>query len=323
MIIDNHLHVFPDQAGDEVGPDPGAHLREMQDSVRGFWGRMVSGHSDPKYIPETDEDVGFRIGRYGRFHWRKHREECWLQRGPPLMERMEHTSEQMLAHMDYVGVDMGLIQPDYLDADTGREGYFRDCVQKWPDRFIGGAAIDYDLAKDDRELGAEVEKLTQAIEEDGFRAMFFLDNIVRQPFDDRRFDPLWKETVRLGVPVYINTGFVTREVYLEEIRHTENVLNRFEGLNVINSHIGGNVLHQRNPEHVDNPKELYPLFETGRFHLEMGYVLAYENFSIWERDYQYPYPRHQEIIQTIYYRFGPRAMVWGFDMPWCQRTCTY
>ncbi|MBI4338181.1 MAG: amidohydrolase family protein [Chloroflexi bacterium] len=323
MIIDNHVHVFPDQAGSDVGPDPKAFLRQMQRSVRDFWGKMITSHQDPRYIPGPDEDVGFRVGSYGRYQWRKHGEDCWLQRGPAVLARMEHLPEQMLAHMDSVGVDMGVIQAEYMEPNWGRERYFAECIRRWPDRFIGAAAIEYDLAKDDRLLQQEVHKLTRAVEELGFKALFVSHIAARQPFDDRRFAPLWKEVVRLGVPAYINTGHTSKAEYLAQVGRLENVLQAFPELNVIDSHVGAHLRHPRDPEHVDNPREFYPLFRTGRFFLEVGYVLAYENFAVWGRDYQYPYPRHQQIIQTIYEQFGAGVLVWGSDMPWAMRTCTY
>ena len=123
MIIDNHIHIFPDQAGPDTGPDPARHVAQLQKSVADFWGRMVSSHTDPKFIPDPDEDVDFTVGRHGRYYWRKHGEACWLQRGPAFMARMESTPEQIIAHMDAVGVDMAVIQADYdyVDFDTGRE----------------------------------------------------------------------------------------------------------------------------------------------------------------------------------------------------------
>ena len=138
MIIDNHIHIFPDQAGPDTGPDPARHVAQLQKSVADFWGRMVSSHTDPKFIPDPDEDVDFTVGRHGRYYWRKHGEACWLQRGPAFMARMESTPEQIIAHMDAVGVDMAVIQADYdyVDFDTGRECYFLDAVRARPDRFF-------------------------------------------------------------------------------------------------------------------------------------------------------------------------------------------
>ncbi|MBI4336606.1 MAG: amidohydrolase [Chloroflexi bacterium] len=323
MIIDNHVHVFPDQASPATHADPQAYLRQLQRSVGEFWGRMVTSHTDRKYIPGPDEDVGFRVGKYGRYQWRKHGEECWLQRGPVVMANLEHTPEQMLAHMDSVGVDVGIIQAEYIETNRGRESYFADCVRRWPRRFIGTVALEYDLTRDDQHLKGEVRKLTRAVEEHGFRALFLGHRAARQPLDDPRRDPLWREVLRLGIPAYINTGFNSRADYLAQLQCLENVLRRYPELTVVDSHVGGNLRHPRDPEHVDTPREFFPLLKTGRFYLEMGYVLAYENFAVWGTDSDYPYRRHQQVMQTVYEHFGAGVLVWGSDMPWTQRSCTY
>ena len=172
MIIDNHVHVFPNQAGPAGYRDAETYSRILQKQVRRFWGRFVTNHVDPKYIPEPDEDVGFTVGRYGRHRWRKHGEDCWLQRAPVVLAEPEHTPEQMLAHMDFAGVDMGVIQAGSAEPNDGREVFFADCIKRWPDRFIGTLEIEYDLTKDDAYLQGEVRKLTHAVEELGYKGLF-------------------------------------------------------------------------------------------------------------------------------------------------------
>ena len=323
MIIDNHVHVFPDQASPEANPDTQAYAQQLQSSIGRFWGRWVTSHTDPKYIPAPGEDVGFRIGKFGRYQWRKHGEDCWLQRGPVTMEVMEHSSEQMLAHMDNVGVDIAIIQAGYIETNRGRDSYYAGCIKKWPDRFIGVAELDYDLTKEDRQLEAEVGKLTHAVEELGHKGLFLNHARTAQPVDDLRFDPLWREVCRLGVPAHINTGLNPRTEYLDQIQRLENVLRKFPDLVMVNAHIGSNIRHPGDPEYVDNPREFFPLFELGRFYLEVGYVLAYENWRVWGREFEYPYARHIQLIRAIYDNFGAGVMVWGSDMPWAQRTSTY
>ncbi len=322
MIIDNHVHVFPDQAGAAGYADAATFTRRHQASVPRFWGRMVTSHVNPKYAPEPDEDVGFHVGKYGRYHWTKHGESCWLQRGPAVLEKLEQTPDQMLAHMDSAGVDKAVILADYMESNYGRESYLADVIERYPDRFLGTVAIDYDLTRTDEHLQGEIRKLTEAVEDSGFRGLH--THVARgQPVDDARCDPLWIEVARLEVPAYINTGLNSKAKYMEEIQRIENVLRKHPELNVIDCHLGNNVRHPSDPDYVDNPREFFSLFETGRFHLEVGYVLAYENWEVWGREFEYPYPYHEQIIKTIYENFGPGVMVWGSDMPWTMRTCTY
>jgi predicted TIM-barrel fold metal-dependent hydrolase len=324
MIIDNHAHVLPDQAGAAGYPDVATHARILQSQLAYLMGRMVSSHLDPKYIPEPDEDVGFTVGKYGRWHWRKHGEDCWIQRSPVTMAEADHEAEQLLAHMDFAGVDMSVIQGGrvYMEPNYGREVVIRDCIARWPDRFIGTVSIDYDLSKDDRHLEGEIRKLTEAVEEWGFKALF--DPVPRdQPIDDPRCEPLWAEVGRLDVPFYWVTGFNPREAYLDQLRRLEAVLRRHPEIVAIEPHVGANLRHPSDPEWVDNPREFDRLLSLPNFYLEMGYVLAYENREIWGPDSEYPYPRHRELIKYIYERHGAGGMVWGSDIPFTLRTCTY
>ena len=107
MNIDNHVHLFPDQAGPAGYSDVESHNQWLKRLIKPLWQwRMNTSHTDPKYIPEAGEEVeevDFRVGKYGKWQWSKHGEVCWMQRGPVMLEVMEHGPEQMLAHMDSVG----------------------------------------------------------------------------------------------------------------------------------------------------------------------------------------------------------------------------
>ncbi len=323
MNIDNHVHLFPDQAGPAGYPDVESHNQSLMRLAGPLWRwRMNTSHTDPKYIPEPGEDVGFHVGKYGKWQWRKHGEDCWMQRGPVMLEVLENGPEQMLAQMDLVGVDMGVLEGGYMEPNFEREVFVPPIIKKWPDRFIGTVSIRYDLNQSDEYLQGEIRKLTEAVEEKGFKGLF--SSVLKgQPVDHEKCDPLWKEAIRLGIPVCIDTGLNPRDEYLEEIRRIENVCRKFPELNVIDGHVGGNLRPPRDPNHVDNPREFFNLLKLGNFYLEFGCVLIYERWNIWGRDYEYPYNRHQQIVKTVYENFGPKNMIWGADMPWCQRVCTY
>ena len=322
MIIDNHVHVYPDQRGAVGYPDVETHMRKLQSGVKNLWGKMVSSHLDRKYIPDPDEDVGFYVGKYGRWHWRKHGEDCWVQRGPVALSESDYTPEHMLAHMDFAGVDVGIVQVGYVEPNYGREVFYADVIKRYPDRLLGLVDLNYDLSQSDEYLEEEIRKLTRAVEELGFRGV---DTHVApgQPKDDPRCDPLWGEVVRLGIPIHMNTGFMTKGDYLDDIRRIGNVLRNHPEMIGVNNCLGHNVLHDSHPDHTDNPREFFPLFELGNFYFEVGYSLVFENETIWGRDYEYPSPRHEQIIKAIYESFGAGVMVWGSDMPWTLRLTTY
>ena len=129
--------------------------------------------------------------------------------------------------------------------------------------------------------------------------------------------------MRLNIPAYVTTGFCEREHYLSQIQSLERVMDRFPELSVIVCHFGGNLVHPTHPDYTDTPEELHGLLETGRFYLEVGYVLAYENVEVWGSDSRYPYPRQTSMMRRVYDRYGAGVLVWGSDVPWCYRACTY
>ena len=132
MIIDAHIHAFPHFGGASGYKDVKTHLMMHQNTIEKFWGRMVTNTIDRKFIPQPEEDVGFRVGNYGRFNWIKHEKECWLQRFPSIMVEMEWPPEHMIAHMDAIGVDKGVLQAGYMEINYCRK-YFSECIKKWPD----------------------------------------------------------------------------------------------------------------------------------------------------------------------------------------------
>ena len=117
MIIDAHAHIFPNWKTPMGYEDPKAHLREQQVRVNRFWGRMVTNTLDRSFIPLSDEEVSFRVGKCGRFYWNKNGRECWLQRFPTMMTEMEWTPEQMIAFMDEIGVDKAVLQAGYMEIN--------------------------------------------------------------------------------------------------------------------------------------------------------------------------------------------------------------
>jgi len=158
MIIDAHAHAFPDHGGASGYPDVQTNLRAQQSTMANFWGRMLTNTLERKYIPGPDEDVNFRVGKYGRYYWKKYGREIWLQRFPPIMVEAEWTPEQMVAFMDFAGVEKAVLQAGYMEPNYCRQ-YFAEALKKFPGRFIGTIVTEYDMTKSEKRRMAEVEKI--------------------------------------------------------------------------------------------------------------------------------------------------------------------
>ena len=321
MIIDVHAHAFPHHMGASGYKDVPTHLKAQQARMVNFWGRMLTNTLDPKYIPGPDEDVKFRVGKYGRYYWNKHGNEVWLQRFPTVMVEAEWPAEQMLAFMDFAGVEKAVLQAGYMEPNYCRQ-YFADAIKKYPGRFIGTITTEYDMTKNEKERMAEVEKIRHSVEVLGMRGVFqgFLRE---QPCDDQKYDLYWKTISNLKIPHFFWTGFQPKKDYLEFLARIERVMKKFPELIVIDGHLGGNVRPPNDPNSTDTPRELLPLFKMPNFYFETGYVLAYENWEFWKENYEYPYPLHTLLVKRIYDEVGADRLMWGSDMPFLYRTCTY
>jgi len=321
MIIDAHAHVFPHFVGASGYKDPSTHLMMQQAKVHTWWGRMVTSTMDEQYMPMPGEEVGFRVGKYGRYYWTKNGRECWLQRFPPIMEEMEWPPERMVAFMDSVGVDVAVLQAGYMEMNYCRR-YFAECIKKWPGRFVGTVTVDYDIQKGEDYRRAELQKIQDSVLELNMRGVY-QGYPKGQEIDDRQFDPFWRELSELGIPHIFLTGFQPKNDYLDSLGRIARVLEKFPDLKIVIGHLGGNVRDRSNPNYTNTPEELMEILRMKNVYFEVGYVLAYENWDVWGNDYKYPYPLHTQLVKKIYDEIGAERMLWASDMPNLYRTCTY
>ena len=321
MIFDAHAHTFPDHAGASGYKDVATNLQAQQATMANFFGRMLTNTLDPKYIPGPEEDVKFRVGKFGRYYWNKHGKEVWLQRFPPYMIEAEWPPEQMVAHMDFVGVDKALLQAGYMERIFGIE-YFASCMKKFPGRFVGTITTDYSITQNEKYREGELDKLRDAVKRLGMRGVF--QGYPReQPCDDPKFEPFWKTMTELKIPHIFWCGFQPKKDYLDFIARIEKVMRKFPDFKCVIGHLGGNVRPSNDPNFTNVPEDLLPLLKLPNVYFEVGYVLAYENWQLWKKNYEYPYPLHTKLIKRVYEECGADRLLWGSDMPFTLRTCTY
>lgn len=306
MIVDVHGHAWPFLGGASGYDDIATHLRYLQ-KLPAMSPHMIM-EGEP---PLPDEDVNFRIGKYGRLRWTKGGKECWIQWMPPCIVNMEWPPEDMIAHMDWIGVDKAVL---YQSHFYGRlNDYLAQCVKKWPDRFVGTAQIEE--TEGDQE--SQIDELRHATRSLGLKALYY--SMPRGlKVDEGRFDPLWEEVVSLKVPIVWDIGTrPTASEYLEVVKSLEKVMRDHPDLIGVISMMGSNIREPSHPEYIDKPKELLPLLRLPNTYFEIGYVLAYDRFE------EYPYPSATRMTKAVYDEVGAEKMMWGADMPCVMRACTY
>jgi len=306
MIVDIHAHAFPPLSESSGYDSPEAHLKYIQ--------RLTSASTHMRFegeLPEPEEDVQFRVGKYGKVEWTKGDRECFLRYMPPTIVDMAWPPEHMLAHMDWVGVDKAVLYQGHI---YGRlNDYLADCIKKCPDRFVAVAQIDESRASEESQLN----ELRCSIRTLGLKGLYF--EVPRRPgIDDERFSPLWDEMLDLKVPLVLELGRPpTAEQYLEVVSRTTKVMKKFPDLKAIIAVMGSNIRDPEDTEYVDIPKKILNLIKLPNVWYEIGYLLAFDKFD------EYPYPLAEKMTKEAYQAVGADKLVWGADMPMLMRTCTY
>jgi len=306
MIVDIHAHAFPPLREASGYGSSEAHLKYIQ--------RMASSCMHMRFegeLPRPDEDVQFRVGKYGKLEWIKGGRKCFLRYMPPTIVDMAWPPEHMLAHMDWVGVDKAVLYQGHI---YGRlNDYLADCAKRWPDRFAAMAQIEESRAFEESQLN----ELRRSMRILGLKGLYF--EVPKRPsIDDERFYPLWDELLNLKVPLVLELGRPsTSEQYLEVVSRTTRVLKKLPDLKAIISVMGSNIRDPKDAEYVDIPEKILNLIKLPNVWYEIGYVLAFDKFD------EYPYPLAQKVTREAYEAIGADKLVWGADMPMLMRTCTY
>ena len=237
---------------------------------------------------------------------------------PPTARDLDSPPEQIIAQMDYIGVERGVVQAGHV---YGRlNDYLSRVAEEYPDRLWALATVEEWNADDPSQI-AEIER---AVRELGLRGLFFDSGLIGKfgrttlP-GDPIFDPFWETVHHLGIPVFwnITSPEPTVEKWLEHQRSFGSWLTRFPDVKCVYTH--GLPLYR----FVDDsggiaiPDEAWPPLEADNVYTEI--LVPILMGGVWE----YPYVESQPFIRAYYERIGPDRLVWGSDIPNVERHCTY
>ena len=183
-VVDCHGHIFPPLAGACGFPSAEAHLVHQQRAMHVHGNqpyRRLRDHAvtTERHLWRADDpseagratDVGFRVGRFGRFEWERDGERYYVQFLPPHMEDLSAPPEGMVVEMDYAGVGTVVLQNDHIYGNLAE--YFAEAARRWPGRFVGLAQVDEpfgyrdDGAPDPRGPGATAGDARPLLHHDG------------------------------------------------------------------------------------------------------------------------------------------------------------
>lgn len=150
--------------------------------------------------------------------------------------RDPYSMETPIAAMDEAGVQIGLLcawwgpsGPMTTNEDVAEH------VQKYPDRFVGVAAVDLYRPMD------AIRELRRCVHELGFKALRIVQWVWNLPSTNRYYYPLYAECIELGIPVCLQVGhtgpFRPSETG-RPIPYIDEVALDFPELTIVCGHIG-------------------------------------------------------------------------------------
>ena len=339
IIIDSHAYCFK-PADVPAGHDSGkSHLKWVQAAHAGHhqpaWRVRDRAPASSRVLdPEGAfrladlPDLNFRIDReLGRVLWTVDGEDFSKQLYPPNLPNLEFTPHGLIAEMDYAGVDVTLLHTDPM---LGREAsYQADCVHLYPDRLRAMAPVDEWRIR--TETDTVIGELETAITHHKLHAIKFIPQLAyldtSAPWDDGPYRAFWKVATSLQVPIFFTLGTGPGECtststdsqsagYLDELKILLRWMDRYPDTPCSLTHglpwrlfIDGDRIKLSNA--------IWDSFNNPNLHVEVSFPVRIGDL------FDYPYEGVWDTFQEMVDRIGADRLLWGTDMPFQNRFCTY
>ncbi len=227
-------------------------------------------------------------------------ERPWPARAEP--HRAPLGKEELLAEMDKAGVDGVVIVPPSWEGD--RNDLAIDAAKSHPDGFCIMGRFDPD-APGARDALAGWKKQKGML---GMRLTFHTE-VLRQPLLDGRFDWVWGELEKHGIPAMV--------LFHHEYMHlADKVAERYPGFRLVLDHIGlksgKDVIEAQNFATLD---KVLALAKRPNVAAKVSAMPCYAADKI------YPFRSVHPHIRRVFDAFGPRRTFWGTDLS--RLPCTY
>ena len=338
MIIDSHAYCFA-AADSLMGYDSVAeHLRWAQAGQAGHYQpafslRDKSSGSSEALAPDGTDvltglpDVDFRIDHAaGRVVWTIDGEDYTKHYYPPNLQGCEFGSDSLISEMDYADVDMALLHTNPM---LGRSSaYQAECVRRFPDRFRSMAPVDEWRIHDDTD--AVIRELEESITKHGLHAIKFNANgykISADPWDDGIYRPFWETATSLNVPIFISLSMgpesksweasqSAQDGYLNELKILMRWMERYSDTTTSITH-GFPYRAFIDGDSINLPDAVFEPFQNPNLSMEVCFPVRIGD------TFDFPYREVFPTIQSMVENIGADRLLWGTDMPFQNRHCTY
>ncbi len=340
MIVDSHAYCFEPLDGARGYASSEEHLTWVQAAHAGHHQPAVRikdrapGRSDvlaPDGKGELDSlpDVRFRINKQrGRVVWDYEGDEYTKYFMPPNTRDGEFTPFSLTCEMDYADVDVTLLHTDPLLLRDS--SYLAECIERFPDRLRAMAPVEEWRIHSD--VDGVIKQLTTAIEAHKLHAIKFNPlgyNISPEPWDDGAYRPFWEAATALGVPVFFTLGTgpqaraaggqsdeEQRAGYLNELHILMRWMERYPNTLASLTH-GFPWRAFLDGDGITLPEEIWEPFQSPNLSLEVCFPVRLGDL------FDFPYKEVWPTLQELVERIGSDRLLWGTDMPFQNRFCTY
>jgi predicted TIM-barrel fold metal-dependent hydrolase len=336
MIYDGHAYCLPDLAGAGGFEDPADFRRHLQLATAGMghslppWRASNRTPADTRGLADLSKgwgfaalkDAEFRPGTQGRFEWSVDGEDFVKQLLPPGIAAMSYPAENLVADMDYAGIDRALLQrTPYLGVGND---FVAECTRMFPDRIQALAHVEEWLIAEN--MQASIEKVDRAFCELGLSGLQFLPMFLDLKgnggdWAGPEFIPFWVAVAQHGVPVFFTLGprgGTGVDGYIAELRALRLWCERYPEVSVVLTH-GFSWRDFRDGESMSLPKALLDAAPLDRPNVYLQLVLSVTLGARWA----YPMQQFRDTLKLLVDRFGVETFMWGSDQPFETLHYTY
>ena len=333
MIVDSHAYCF-------TAPDtPAGH--ESVEAHLEFWQRQYALHHQPTFRvrdrapgdsrllldPAPNDSLriatsrNFRVDRQtNRFVWTVDGEDYTKQQLPPNV--IEFSAGALIGEMDHADVDWALL---HTDATLSKDlAYLVSCVRAYPGRLRAMAPVDEWLIP--TKPDAAIQQAREAIETHGLHALKIIPEYAyrmagARDFTDESWQPFWNAVTQLGVPFFFTLGARPgssdpREGFIQELHLLRKWMDRYPSavVSITHGYPWRDFLEGRQ---LMLPKAMWAPFSDSTLCMEVGFPFRLGDL------FDYPFVECRPALEGMIRHIGPDRLLWGTDMPFQNRFCTY
>ncbi len=238
-----------------------------------------------------------------------------VQVTPPLGDGQAHSPRQLLANLDWAGVERAVLLqgPFYGECNS----YVLDALEQYADRLVGAAYFDPWMA-------GSRQTFEETLASPGYCAVKLECSVPsglcgihpEARLDSPDLDWLWQELEKRGLILVLDLGGIGSRSYQTEAVRT--IATRLPSLKIVVAHLG-----QPRPEAETEP-ELWKLWEE---QVDLGLLpnVWFDCASLvaFVNEEGYPFPSVERYLRVAVERIGAHKIMWGTDQPGTLLHATY